>query len=117
MDNHFPGSTAYTTQDTFGLLCCQRTLLAHAQPAVPPDPHGLSCRGAPHAVGPQAMWLHRALPSQVQRFTFVLAAFHKIPVSLFGSLWMAALPSNVSTSAFQSGVICKLDESTLHHLL
>lgn len=106
MDNHFRGSSAYallnTTQDTFGHLCCQHTLLVHAQPPVPQDAQVLYCRDAPQAAGPQAMQLHRVLFSQVQSFAFALAEFRKIPVSLFRSLWMAALPSSVSTSPFQS---------------
>lgn len=58
MDNHFPGSTAYdlvnTTEDTFALLCCQCTLLAHTQPTVPQDSQVLSCRDISQGVSPQA---------------------------------------------------------------
>lgn len=58
MDNHFPGSTVYdlvnTTQDTFALLCCQCTLLAHTQPTVPQDSQVLCCRDVSEGVGSQA---------------------------------------------------------------
>lgn len=99
-DNRFPGSTAYALVNTPG----------------PPGPFLQRCSPGSQCPG-YAVAQGSSSSSQVQSFAFVLAEFHKIPVSLFRSLWMAALPSSVSTSPFQSAVICKLDESVHHHLL
>lgn len=95
-DNHFPGSTAYalvnTIQDTFGLLCCQCTLLS-CSAYCGNLPQVLFCRAVSQAACPQPALCPKVLPSQTQSFAFVLDKFCKNPVSMFRSPWRAALSS------------------------
>lgn len=89
-DNHFPGSTGYalvnTIQVTFGLLCCQCTLLSHAQPIVPQTPRSFSaglCLRQPvpslHCVSRFFLHRYRALHSSLINFVRYLSVCLGLP--------------------------------------
>ena len=112
-------ATVSTTQDTFGCLSCQSTLLAHVQLAVYQNPRVLFCRAASQPSSPQPASLPEALLSHVQGFTSVLAEFCKLPVGPFLQPVQVPLGEQPCPSPFLTGppssASCA-NTSALHHL-
>ena len=82
----WPASNIWSSaaEDTFALLSCKGTLLAHTQGGVHQDPKVLSCQVAFQPSGPQPVLLvHGVVPPQKQNFALPLIALHEVLVSPF----------------------------------
>lgn len=85
-------------------LCLQGTLVVHDERAACWDSQSLLNGASPPAVNYQLVLLPGELLCQVQDLLFVLYEYHKVPVILCTSIWMATLLSAVLT--FPSLTLC-----------
>jgi len=103
--NHLPQPAGHTSldaaQETVGLLGSKYTPPGHVELLVNHHPQVLLLRAALNPLSAQHVFVLAIAPTHVQDLALVLVELHEVhtgPPLLSRSLWMASLPSSVSTT-------------------